>query len=87
MLFVDGHTGHCIVHCPVHATSADHWGLEQLTVEFACPCGALDSPVRPDVADYPWPSDTSDCGGSRPLAKSTVARGLTGQSGAYRTVR
>jgi hypothetical protein len=45
-------TGHCTVHCPVHATSADRWGSEQLTVEVVCPCGALDSPVRPDIADY-----------------------------------
>jgi hypothetical protein len=41
-------TGHCTVHCPVPAMSADRWGLEQLTVEFTCPCGATDSPVRPD---------------------------------------
>jgi hypothetical protein len=38
-------TGHCTVYCPVHAMSANCWGLEQLTVEFDCPCGALDSPV------------------------------------------
>jgi hypothetical protein len=29
---VDGHTGHSTVHCPVSATSADHWGLKLLTV-------------------------------------------------------
>jgi hypothetical protein len=33
-------TRHPIGHCPVPATSADHWGLEQFTVEFAYPCGA-----------------------------------------------
>jgi hypothetical protein len=43
--------GHPTVHCMVPATSADRWGLEQSTVEFACPYGTLDSPVRPDVAD------------------------------------
>jgi hypothetical protein len=52
-------TEHVTVHCPVHATSADCWGLEQSTVDFACPCGAPDSPVahrtvRCDliIADY-----------------------------------
>jgi hypothetical protein len=38
-------TGHSTVHCPVCATSADRWGLEQSTVDFACPCGAPDGPV------------------------------------------
>jgi hypothetical protein len=38
-------TGHGTVHCPVHATSANRWGLELLTVEVVCPCGAPDSPV------------------------------------------
>jgi hypothetical protein len=45
-------TGHGTVHYPVRATSADCWGLEQSTVEFTCHCGALDSPVAPDVTDY-----------------------------------
>jgi hypothetical protein len=36
-------TGHPTIHCPVLAKSADHWGLEQLTIEFACPCGTPDS--------------------------------------------
>jgi hypothetical protein len=49
--------------------------------------GTPDSPVRPNITDYFWPSDASDCGGSRTLAKSTIARGLTGQSGAHRIVR
>jgi hypothetical protein len=43
-------TGHGTVHCPVHATSADHWGLERLTVEVLCFLVALDSPVRSDFA-------------------------------------
>jgi hypothetical protein len=38
-------TGHSTVHCPVRATSADRWGLEQLAIEFAYPCGAPDSSV------------------------------------------
>jgi hypothetical protein len=38
-------TGHCIVQCPVSATSADRWGLERLTVEVFYLLGALDSPV------------------------------------------
>jgi hypothetical protein len=42
------HTRHYIVHCPVRATSAGHWGLEQSTVDFACHCGAPDSPVWPN---------------------------------------
>jgi hypothetical protein len=42
---VDGHTGHSIVHCPVSATSADHWGLKLLTIEVFCPIATLDSPV------------------------------------------
>jgi hypothetical protein len=48
-------TGHCIVHCPVRATSADHWGLQLLTVEVFYPLcgtgqsgGTPDSPVRSD---------------------------------------
>jgi hypothetical protein len=44
-------TRHSTVHCLVCATSSDHWGLEQSTVDFACPCGAPDSLVRPDVTD------------------------------------
>jgi hypothetical protein len=28
-------TGHCIVHCLVHATSVDRWGLEQLTLNLS----------------------------------------------------
>jgi hypothetical protein len=30
---------------PVSATSADRWGLEQLTVEVLCPLASTDSPV------------------------------------------
>ena len=48
---VDGHTGHSTVHCPVSATSADHWGLKLLTIEVFCPFVALDSLVRPNFAD------------------------------------
>jgi hypothetical protein len=33
------------VHCPVRATSAHRWGLEQLTVEVLCPLAAPDNPV------------------------------------------
>jgi hypothetical protein len=47
-------TWHPAIHCPVLATSADRWGLEKLTIEFVCPCGAPNSPVRPDVADCFW---------------------------------
>jgi hypothetical protein len=36
-------TGHSTVHCPVSATSADHWGLELLTVEVLCPLVAPDN--------------------------------------------
>jgi hypothetical protein len=43
-------TGHSTVHCPVHATSADRWCLEWLTIEVVCPFPAPDSPVRPVVA-------------------------------------
>jgi hypothetical protein len=42
---------HGIVHCPVRAMSADRYGLELLTIEVVCPYGALDSPVRFDIAD------------------------------------
>jgi hypothetical protein len=38
-------TGQDIVHCPVPAMSADHWGLERLTIEVLCPLVAPDSPV------------------------------------------
>jgi hypothetical protein len=34
-----------IVHCPVPATSADHWGLERLTVEVLCLLATPKSPV------------------------------------------
>jgi hypothetical protein len=44
-------TKHPTVHCPMPVTSAERWGLEQLIVEFACPCGAPNSLVRPDVDD------------------------------------
>jgi hypothetical protein len=50
-------TGLGTVHCLVSATSADHWGLERLTIEVLCPlCGigqsgdTPDSPVRSDFA-------------------------------------
>jgi hypothetical protein len=43
-------TGQGIVHCPVRATSARHWGLERLTVEVFCPIAASDSPVRFDFS-------------------------------------
>jgi hypothetical protein len=41
-------TGHYIVHCPMRAMSADHWGLERLSVEDLSPLAAPDSPVRSD---------------------------------------
>jgi hypothetical protein len=44
--------GHCIVHCPVPATSADCWGSEQLTIEFACLCDAPDSPMVHRTVQY-----------------------------------
>jgi hypothetical protein len=43
-------TGHGTVHYLVRATSADRWGLEQLTVEVLCPLVAPNSPVRSDFA-------------------------------------
>jgi hypothetical protein len=45
---IDGHTGHGTVHCPVHATSANRWDLELLTVEVICPLATPDRPVRSD---------------------------------------
>jgi hypothetical protein len=45
-------TGHCTVHCPVSATSANRWGLELLIVEVFFLLVAPDSPVRPVVAHY-----------------------------------
>jgi hypothetical protein len=38
-------TGQGIVHCPVPATLADRWSLEQLTVEGLCLLTAPDSSV------------------------------------------
>jgi hypothetical protein len=38
-------TGHDTSHSLVPATSADHWGLEWLTIEVLCPIVAPDSPV------------------------------------------
>jgi hypothetical protein len=83
-------TGHGIVHCPVPATSAGHWGLELLTVEVFCPLTAPDSPVAyqtclvcSDIADIA--ALTSECAlftfGSRPLVHLAVA------PLAHRTVR
>jgi hypothetical protein len=39
---------HRTLHCSlsVSATSATRWGLEMLTVEVLCPCGARDSLVE-----------------------------------------
>ena len=41
-------TGQDTVRCPVHATSATRWGLEQLTVGVLCPVAAPNNPVRSD---------------------------------------
>jgi hypothetical protein len=80
-------TGHGTIQCPVHATSAAHWGLERLTVEVLCLLAAPDSPVRPDIAAL-----NSDCAlftfavdrcaqvTIAPLAHQTL-------SGAHQTVR
>jgi hypothetical protein len=38
-------TGHSAVQYPVRAMSADHWGLDRLTVEVLCPLAAPDSPM------------------------------------------
>jgi hypothetical protein len=38
-------TGHSTIHCPLRATSANRWGLVQLTVEVVCHFGAPDNPV------------------------------------------
>jgi hypothetical protein len=38
-------TGQGTVHCLVHATSADHWGLERLTIEVPCLLAAQECPV------------------------------------------
>jgi hypothetical protein len=73
-------TRHSTVHCPVHARSADHWGLELLTVEVVCPFGAPDSPIRPVVVDCLLTSNATDCGAVDRWAKMTVAHGHTGQS-------
>jgi hypothetical protein len=73
---VDGHTGHCIIHCPVRAMSTDRWGLERLTVEVLCPLAAPNSLVCSVFAVL-----TSDfgsmhcslCQRGRSLVKLTVA--------------
>jgi hypothetical protein len=85
---IDGHTRHGTVHCRVRAMSADHWGLEWLTVEVLCPLAAPDSPVRYDFVVL-----TSALYTVHPSAQSTVRhrwpllRWITGQSGAHRIVR
>jgi hypothetical protein len=77
-------TGHCTVHCPVCATSADRWGLELLTVEVFCLLVAPDSSVHSDFADWPL---TSALLTALQSAQSIVGRTwpllhwLTGQSG------
>jgi hypothetical protein len=38
-------TGQGTIHGPVRATSARHWGLEQLTIEVLCLVVAPDSSV------------------------------------------
>jgi hypothetical protein len=54
-------TEHCTIHCPVSATSADHWDLELLTVEVFCILAAPDSPVRHIVAGCLLTSGSADC--------------------------
>jgi hypothetical protein len=51
-LLLMGHTGHGTVHFPVRATSANHRGLEHLTIEVLCPLAAPDSSVRSDFCSY-----------------------------------
>jgi hypothetical protein len=90
-------TGHATVHCPVRATSADHWGFERLTVEVLCPLVTPDSPVAHQTV---WCTLTSQfwlmtCAlfTVHLMSQSTVGRSwpllhwLTGQSGAHQTVR
>jgi hypothetical protein len=38
-------TAHGTVQCPMRATSAARWGLEQLTIEVLCLLATPDSPV------------------------------------------
>jgi hypothetical protein len=81
-------TGQGTVHCPVPATSADHWGLEQLTVGVFCPLAAPDSPVahRTCLVRSDFIALTSDLctvhlfivHRSQPLAQLTVIRWLIG---------
>jgi hypothetical protein len=69
------------VHYPVCATSADRWGLEQLTVEVLCLLAAPDSPVRSASALFTVHR-------SRPLgAVDRCSVGSLDMSGAHQTVR
>jgi hypothetical protein len=64
--------------------SADHWGLERLTIEVLCPLVASDSLVRYDFVVLTSNFCTVHCSSrqrSRTLAKLTVA------PLAHRTVR
>jgi hypothetical protein len=81
--------GHGTVQCPVRATSADHWGLERLTVEVLCPLAAPDSSVAHRTVQCVltlqfWLLLFSLYCGQRSWP---LLRWLIGQSGAYRRVR
>jgi hypothetical protein len=74
-------TGHDTVHCPVHATSTDHWGLERLTVEVLCSLAAPDSSVRSDFVALTLALCTSTVHRSRLLG--IVDRCSVGSSDMY----
>jgi hypothetical protein len=78
-------TGHCTVHCPVCATSADLWGLERLTAEVLCPLAAPDSPVCFDfvvlTSNFRIIHCSSDIVVDRCSVGSSDSPGHTGQSG------
>jgi hypothetical protein len=74
-------TGHCVVHCPVSATSADCWGLELLTVEVFYPLAVPDSPVAHQIV---WCVLTLQSAQSTVRRSWSLLRCLTGQSGGAR---
>jgi hypothetical protein len=63
-------TGHATVQCPVRATSAARWGLEQLTVEVLC---LLTAPSDFAALTSHFCTMRFYCSRSRPLAHLIVA--------------
>jgi hypothetical protein len=80
--------GHGTVHCPVHATSTDRWGLERLTVEVLCSLAAPDISVHYNFVALTSALCTSTVHRSRLLdIVDRCSVGSPDMYGAHRTIR